>query len=96
MAYKVHLVQEITLPVQEYWLRIHRIYPLPAELVQTQQYQLQQWVQSVQNKTLEQHFFQPEARTVPDNLTIKLNFEKELQSVQYKKREERDSTVVHL
>ena len=57
MAYKVHLVQEITLPVQEYWLRIHRIYPLPAKLVQTQQYQLQQWVQSVQNKTLEQHFF---------------------------------------
>ena len=33
---------------------------------------------------------------MPDNLTIKLNFEKELQSVQYKKREERDATVLFI
>ena len=85
MAYKVHLVQEITLPVQEYWLRIHRIYPLPAKLVQTQQYQLQQWYNQFKTKRWSSTFFQPEARTVPDNLTIKLNFEKELQSVQYKR-----------
>ena len=50
MAYQVQLVQDIIRPVQEYWLRIHRIYPLPAKLVQTQQYQLQQWYNQFKTK----------------------------------------------
>lgn len=92
-TYKLKLVQQVTNRVRDYWLKMHRIYVLPATLVETQQYQLQQWIHSFDNVALEQLILRPESKKVPDNLVIKEGFEKELQDVQWKPKAVRGTAV---
>lgn len=84
---KVKVVRAIMSPVRDYWHKIHITYPLPPEVVETQKYQLQQWMQSLCNKTLKQLIFEPESRKAPDNLLIQEGFEKDLHDVTAKPME---------